>query len=81
MEAGTGLIDGQGEDPQLMMQVSKDGGHVFGNERWVSIGKQGRYRARAKFNRLGRSRDWVFKFRVTDPVKTVFVGAWGGFSR
>jgi len=81
MEAGTGLLTGQGSDPQLMMQYSKDGGHTWSNEIWVSFGEIGEYGVRATFRRLGRSRDWLFKFRITDPVKTVFVGAWAEFTR
>ena len=81
MEGGVGLLTGQGSDPQLMMQYSKDGGHTWSNEVWVDIGAIGRYGTRAVFNRLGRGRDWIFKFRVTDPVKTVFIEAWGEFTR
>jgi hypothetical protein len=77
MEAGVGLQLGQGTTPQLMMQISRDGGHEWGAEVWREIGAVGKYKARAVFNRLGRARDWLFKFRVTDPVKTVFVAAWG----
>lgn len=77
MEAGTGLSTGQASNPQVMMQISKDGGHEWGPEVWREFGAMGKYRARAVFNRLGRARDWLFKFRVTDPVKTVFVAAWG----
>ena len=77
MEAGTGTLLGQGADPKIMMSVSKDGGHTYGNEIWVPMGKQGEYRRRAVWRKLGRARDWVFKFRITDPVKTVFVAAWG----
>lgn len=77
MEAGTGLQTGQGTDPQLMMQISRDGGHEWGAEIWRSIGAAGKYKARAVFNQVGQARDWLFKFRITDPVKTVFVAAWG----
>lgn len=63
--------------PRIMMSVSKDGGHTYGNEIWAPIGKQGEYRRRSVWRRIGRSRDFVFKFRVTDPVKTIFVAAWG----
>lgn len=80
MEAGVGLVSGQGSDPQIMMQVSKDGGHTWSKEVWVSFGKIGEYRTRAVWRRLGRARDWLFKFRVTDPVKTAFVSAWGRIS-
>lgn len=77
MEAGVGLVSGQGSDPTIMLQISKDGGKTYGNEIWVKFGKIGENRQRAVWRRLGRSRDWVFKFRITDPVKTVFVAAWG----
>lgn len=77
MEAGVGLQTGQGSDPQVMMQISRDGGHTWGAELWRGIGKVGQYRTRAKWNRIGAARDFVFRFRVTDPVKCVFVAAWG----
>lgn len=77
MEAGVGDQTGQGYDPQIMMSVSRDGGHTYGPEQWRPFGKVGEYRRRAKWNRVGRARDWVFKFRITDPVKTVIVQAWG----
>ena len=80
MEGGVGLLTGQGSDPQLMMQYSKDGGHTWSDEVWADIGEIGQYGTRAVFNRLGRGRDWLFRFRVTDPVKCVFIGAWGQFS-
>lgn len=81
MESGVGLLTGQGKTPMLMMQVSKDGGHTWGNEYWVNFGQIGEYKRRAAYRRLGRSRDWVFKFRLTDPVKPVFVAAWGRFGK
>jgi hypothetical protein len=81
MEAGVGLNSGQGSDPQVMLQISRDGGHTWGAEVWRGIGAIGQYRARAVWNALGRARDWLFKFRVTDPVKTVFVAAWAKVER
>jgi len=63
------------------MQYSKDGGHTWSDEVWDSFGQIGQYNARASFLRMGRARDWLFKFRVTDPVKTIFIGAWGEFTR
>ncbi len=75
IEAGVGLSVGQGDNPQIMMQVSKDGGHTYGVERWVTMGAIGAYKARANWHRLGLARDWVFKFRITDPVKRVIFGA------
>lgn len=79
MQPGVGTSVGQGVDPVLMLRVSKDGGITYGNEIQTPIGKIGEYRRRAVFRRLGRSRDWVFEFTVTDPVYTVFVSAWGRY--
>lgn len=76
-ESGVGLQLGQGKDPQMMMRVSRDGGRTWGNELWRSFGKVGKYLARARWTRLGKARDWVFRFRVTDPVKVCLVAAWG----
>lgn len=74
-EMGVGLSTGQGSDPKVMMQVSKDGGHTFGNEMWRSLGKRGQYGVRAQWLRLGRARDWVFRWRITDAVKVVIMNA------
>lgn len=79
MEAGVGLNSGQGSDPQVMLQISRDGGHTWGNEMWRSFGAIGKYTARAVWNRLGRSRDWTFRLRVSDPVKAVFVAGWASY--
>lgn len=75
METGVGLVTGQGEDPQVMLQVSRDGGATWGAEKWKSAGRMGAYRHRAKWDRLGSARDMVFRVRGTDPVKTIILGA------
>lgn len=77
MEAGVGLASGQGSDPQVMLTISRDGGKTWGPDLPRGFGAIGENRARAVWNRLGRARDWVMRFRVTDPVKTVFIAAWG----
>lgn len=74
-ETGVGLVSGQGDNPQMMLQISRDGGHAWGEERWTSMGKIGEYLSRCEWRRLGAARDWIFKVRITDPVKVVFLGA------
>ena len=74
-ETGVGLATGQGSDPQVMLQVSQDGGHSWGNERWRTIGPIGQYKTRAEWYRLGMASDFVFKLRITDPVKRFITGA------
>ena len=75
MEQGVGLVDGQGQSPQVMLQVSRDGGYTWGNEMWTSPGQAGEFLHRAEWRRLGVSRNYVFKFRITDPVKVVMMSA------
>lgn len=72
METGVGLDTGQGSDPQIMLQVSKDGGRTWGAERWVSFGMGGQYLGpRATWRRIGSARDLTLRFALTDPVKFV----------
>lgn len=75
IRAGVGLPSGQGSDPQAMLQWSTDGGYTWSNEDWVSMGRIGEYLVRARWTRLGRSRDRVFKVTITDPVPVAIVGA------
>jgi hypothetical protein len=75
-ETGVGTVSGQGSDPMMMLAVSKDGGHTYGTERLTTLGKIGEYKARAEYRRLGRGRDWLFKLRITDPVKRSLIGGY-----
>jgi hypothetical protein len=74
-ERGVGLASGQGQDPQVMLRTSKDGGHTWGAERWKSMGAMGKYTTRIGWDRLGTARDWVFEVSGTDPVKVALSGA------
>lgn len=76
METGVGL-DGiaQGTDPQAILDWSDDGGHTWSNEKQKSFGKIGKTKARVVFNRLGASRDRVYRVKITDPVKVTLLGA------
>ncbi len=75
-ETGVGVQSGQGSDPQIMLQVSKDGGHTYGNEEWRSLGAAGNYTARARWNRLGTGRIWTFKLKITDPIPVTLLNAY-----
>lgn len=74
-EVGTGLPSGQGSDPQLMLQVSRDGGRTWGSERWQSMGRQGEYRRRVEYRRLGDARQFTFRLRFSDPVPLTLIAA------
>lgn len=75
VQAGVGLAVGQGSNPMLDLQVSKDGGNTFMSIGFSSIGKVGAYTQRVIWNGLGAARDWVLRLRITDPVKCVITGA------
>lgn len=69
----TGNIEDNSE-PVVMLDWSIDNGATFSNERTKSLGKKGERRKRVKFNRLGRSRDKLFRIRISDKVKKHLVG-------
>lgn len=75
METGVGLTSGQGSNPKVYLDWSDDGGRTWSNQRAASIGRKGKYRARAVWNRLGRSHDRVYRITWSDPVKRVVLGA------
>lgn len=72
---GVGLQTGQGEDPQVMVRWSDDGGETFGNEHWVTIGKSGKTKNRAILRKLGQARDRQYEARFSDPVQRDIAGA------
>lgn len=73
--AGTTGAANSNVDPKAMLRWSNDGGSTWSNEHWVGIGKQGKYKNRAIWRRLGFARDRIFEVVVTDPVKAVIVSA------
>lgn len=75
METGVGLVDGQGEDPQAMLQWSDDGAHTWSNEHWTSIGRLGKRETRAIWRRMGSARERVLRVTVTDPVPVNIISA------
>jgi hypothetical protein len=77
-ESGVGLQTGQGDDPQIMLRFSDDGGHTWSREQWSSMGRIGQYYKRVFWRRLGMTlklRDRVYEISGTDPVKVAIMGA------
>ncbi len=74
IDAGQGLITGQGSDPQVMMDFSDDGWRSKSYELWTDLGGIGEYFKRAEWRRLGHSPQYrSFRFRVSDPIKRTFM--------
>ena len=76
IDAGVGLITGQGSDPQVMMSYSDDGGITFSSEKWRSFGKIGKRLTRAIWRKMGAARERIYRFKVTDPVPVRITGAY-----
>lgn len=74
-EPAVGLIGGQGEDPEIVLTWSTDGGATWGNALNIPIGKIGEYVNRAITPPLGQGRNWVFQMQITDPVRRRILGA------
>lgn len=75
-ETGVGLQEGQGSDPKVSLQLSKDGARTFSNAFTTSLGAVGQYRSSVEFRRLGIAEQMTFKIRVTDPVKVAIIGSY-----
>lgn len=76
IEAGVGLSTGQGSNPLVMACWSDDGGKTWTQPRTAQMGPAGQNRFRAVWHACGSYRNRIIRFRVSDPVKTVFLGAW-----
>lgn len=75
IEAGVGLISGQGSNPMVMLSYSDDGGKTFSTERWATIGKQGDFKHRIEWNVLGSFYERIIRIRASDPVYYAIRGA------
>jgi hypothetical protein len=76
IQAGEGLITGQGSDPQIMMRYSDTYGRTWSNEIWRSMGKIGEFNKIISWNKLGRSLDRLYEIKITDPVYRIISNAY-----
>lgn len=76
IEAGVGLITGQGDDPQIMVEASYDGGKSFDGGTWMKIGRLGETNIRAEWFSLKSFYDLIVRITTSDPVHyTIMSGA------
>jgi hypothetical protein len=68
VETGVGLATGQGVDPMVSLHVSDDGGRTYRTLPVKSIGRQGEYKRRVRWHRLGSASHRVYKASFSDPV-------------
>jgi PKD repeat protein len=65
-----------GEDPRVVLYISRDGGQTFGLPHYASLGRTGKYKNRVRFNQLGSARDAVFKVVISEPVRVVMLSGY-----
>lgn len=73
METGVGLSSGQGSSPLITLNISDDRGQTWSSDLTGSMGQMGDYGAVVEWRALGQFRSRVHKFRISDPVKRVFI--------
>jgi hypothetical protein len=74
VETGVGLNDGV--DPIVRLSWANEDGVKFNNPKPRTLGKIGETRKRVFWRRLGLARSRTYKFRITDSVKFVILGAY-----
>jgi hypothetical protein len=78
IQTGIGVPDG--ENPQVVLRWSDDGGFTWSHERFASVGMSGQTARGLKFNRLGGTRryggsDRIFEISSTDAFLLSILGA------
>jgi len=77
LEAEMGVGNSEFPNPQILLDLSPDGGKTWVDQRSRGSGKIGEYNRRAIWRRLGRyANDVVFRFTMTDAVKPVLISAY-----
>jgi hypothetical protein len=79
VEAGVGLIVGQGSDPVIMLELSDDNNKNWSGPINGSIGKIGEYKKRVEFHRLGSFYRRSIRLSISDPVKFALAGIYAAF--
>lgn len=62
-------------NPVVMLEVSRDGGNTYDDERWAYGGETGHYGHRTIWYGIGCGTMFVFRFTITDRVNVVITGA------
>lgn len=82
-EPGVGLATGQGSDPKVYLQLSRDSGVTYGARMERSLGASGNRNVRVRWQ--GPFGDFpphggVIKFGISDPVRFVATRMWAEFT-
>jgi len=75
MVTGVGTQNGEDQDPQVFLSISRDGGVTYGNTLKASSGKVGNRTAQVKFFKLGSQQEWVPRLEFYASIPTTVIGA------
>jgi len=71
LECNVGTHPDYKQDPDVLLEVSKDGGMTFGNVRSAKFGRTGQYDHRVRFHALGMVRLCVLRVTFSEPMDFV----------
>lgn len=63
-------------NPQISLQVSRDGGYTYSAEQYRPLGALGEYRTTTRWSRLGSATGMRFKLKIMDAVKKAVIAAY-----
>ena len=69
VECNVGTWEDYSLKPELLLEVSKDGGNTFGNVKHASLGRTGDYSHRVRFRNLGMCRKCVLRITYSHPTE------------
>jgi hypothetical protein len=75
MEQGVGLISGQGDNPQIRVETSIDGGRSYAHSAFVYTGRLGDNTLLVELDQMLQGKSFVFKLTMSDPVPLTITGA------
>ena len=68
METGVGILSGQGEDPQIILEMSYDGGRSWKDYGFARIGRMGDFTIQVEFDILDTFYEAIPRITTSDPV-------------
>jgi hypothetical protein len=81
MQKGIGNVLPPGEFAEVVLQYSDDGGTTWSDEMREEAGPRGEPRTQVSWQRLGSSRNRVYRVWMTDPVFFIIVDAYISLQR
>lgn len=83
IEVGVGVVSGQGSDPEVWLEASRDGGYEFGGRLQRKLGARGARNRRVTWTRLGQfpPHGGVVRIGVSDPVAVTMTRMWADVER